>query len=544
MHGAEWGKPVTQMGSPALSRNGSAQCAKPDYPPVSCSFAPSRQGRPGVLRVFPFAQTTPKPPALSRAGFVLGRGLLRRLMVHNIFYLTEASMRTRSSSFAVIAVVLIGILWIGIAHPWLARASENETDATNTVSVVVQFSDTDRLIRKVTFSSYTITGLNALLNSGLDVVTRDYSWGTAVCAIEGVGCPADNCFCGGSTFWNYEYWSGSDWQSHSLGASATTLYNGAVDGWRWGEWNGDPIVPFPQLDDAWKALQWLKSQQNSDGGYGSPSSSASSSVESLLAMAANHEKAAEWKKDSASSSMLAYLMANAAGYTKNGAGAAGKFAVGASASEICMPYQAKVPADFYDSSNGEFDAGAGPQAWAILGTLALSDTVPVAAVNYLKGLALLDGGWEWSEGWTADTNTTSLAIQALVAAGEPITDTVITNALAFLKTAQNNDGGFTYDPDSSWGTDSDANSTAYVLQAIYAVGQDPTSAAWKKNGKTAFDFLSTVQLDEGSFGWQTSQNSNLLATQQVIPALLGRPAPFAISTVEACKVNFMPLISR
>jgi len=453
-------------------------------------------------------------------------------------------MRTRSSLFPVIAVVLFGIGLVGITHPWLARAAESQPAANSTVSVVVQFSDTDRLIRKVEFSSSTISGLNALLNSGLDVVTKDMGWGIAVCSIEGVGCPASDCFCASPKYWSYEYWDGSQWQSHSFGADTTNRSDGDIDGWRWGVWGGTPIVPYPQLERAWNALQWLKSQQNSDGGYGTPSSAAWSSVESLLAIAANHYKAAEWKKDNTSNSILGYMMANGAGYTKSAVGAAGKFAVGASASELCMPYQAKTPAGYYDSSSGKFHQDAGPQAWAILGTVTLSDTVPVAAINYLKGLALVTGGWEWSSGWTADTNTTALAIQALVAAGVSPSDPVISNALAFLQTAQNTDGGFPYDPDSSLGTDSDANSTAYVLQAIYAVGQDPTSVAWQKNGKTAFDFLATVQLPNGSFEWQPSSGANLLATQQAIPALLGRPAPFAIAAVEACKVSFMPLINR
>lgn len=457
-------------------------------------------------------------------------------------------MRTHKLSL-ILSILLACFLALGVSlQPLLAQAApataENGPTASNSIAVVVQFSETDRSIRKVEFSSSTITGLQALLDSGLDVVTQNFSWGTAVCAIEGVGCPASNCFCDSSKFWNYEYWDGSQWQSHTSGASSTNRNDGAIDGWRWGEWTGTPILPYPQLERAWNALQWLKTQQNSDGGYGSPNSAVPGSVESLLAIGANHYKAAEWRKDSNSASILAYMMANGASYTQNSASASGKFAVSASAAQMCMPYQAKSPEDFYDSSNGQYQAGAGPQAWAILGTVAMSETVPADAVTYLKNLALSGGGWEWSSGWTADTNTTSLAIQALVAAGVDPTDSVIVGGLNFIHTAQNNDGGFTYDPDSTWGTDSDTNSTAYVLQAIYAVGQDPTSAAWQKGGNTAFDFLATVQLNNGSFEWQPNLGSNLLATQQVIPALLGRPAPFVVREIEGCRVSFMPLVSR
>ncbi len=455
-------------------------------------------------------------------------------------------MHTQKISLFMTIVLVLSLLVDVTAYTTLTSvsAAENSPSASNSMSVVVQFSTVDRLIRKVSFSTSTITGLDALLASGLDVVTHTSSWGTVVCAIEGVGCPADDCFCAGNNFWNYEYWDGTGWQSHSQGAGSANRGDGAVDGWRWGEWGGPAIVPYPQLERAWDALQWLKDQQNTDGGYGSPSSAASSSVESLLAIGANHYKAAQWKKDNNSVSLLGYLMANGSSFANSGAGAAGKFAVGASAAELCLPFLAKTPPDFYDSTTGQYHSGAGPHAWAMLGTAAISETIATDAVNYLKSLALPTGGWEWSSGWGADTNTTALAIQALIAAGVSPSDADIVSGLNFIKTAQNDDGGFTYDPNSSWGTDSDTNSTAYVLQAIYAVGGDPTSAAWQQSGKTAFDFLATVQQSNGSFEWQPTFGSNLLATQQVIPALLGRPAPYTQLVVEACKTYFMPLVSR
>ncbi|MCS7248874.1 MAG: hypothetical protein NZ840_11640, partial [Anaerolineales bacterium] len=254
-------------------------------------------------------------------------------------------MRTRNTSLLLTALVVI-LFVLGVsAPPLLAHAAvertENNPTASNKVKIVVQFSGTDRLIREVEFSDSTITGLQALLNTGLDVVTKDMGWGIAVCSIEGVGCPASNCFCDLPNFWNYEYWDGSQWQAHGLGASATNRSDGDVDGWRWGQWGGTPILPYPQLERAWNALQWLKAQQNSDGGYGSPSSSASSSVESSLAVGANHYKAADWRKDANSASLLGYLMGNGAPYTQGTASAAGKFAVGASATRLCMPPLAK-----------------------------------------------------------------------------------------------------------------------------------------------------------------------------------------------------------
>ncbi len=142
-----------------------------------------------------------------------------------------------------------------------------------------------------------------------------------------------------------------------------------------------------------------------------------------------------------------------------------------------------------------------------------------------------------------DTNTTSLAIQALLSVGLNNTDPSIQYALNYFHAAQNSDGGFPFsltDPSSS----SDADSTAYVLQALYALGEDPLSDAWKKNGVSPLDFLISLQLDDGSYEWQSGFGSNLLATQQAIPALLGRAMPFTTTGSRDCLDTFLPIISR
>jgi hypothetical protein len=110
----------------------------------------------------------------------------------------------------------------------------------------------------------------------------------------------------------------------------------------------------------------------------------------------------------------------------------------------------------------------------------------------------------------------------------------IKNGLKYLRAAQNDDGGFTYAPDSSFGTDSDSNSSAYAIQAILAVGQDPQSDAWSKGGINAIDYLLGIQLPDGSLEWQPGIGANFLATSQAIPALLGKSFPFKIKALPPC----------
>jgi hypothetical protein len=229
-----------------------------------------------------------------------------------------------------------------------------------------------------------------------------------------------------------------------------------------------------------------------------------------------------------------YWQANAQAYSADGPASSGKLAVGLAAAGGCWPAGAAEPSSYYSGTNGQYSPHAGFQAWGILGSLALSQTVPMEAVDYLITLAQPDGGWEWNQGFGSDTNTTALVIQTLVAVGEPPDSEIIAKALQYLKSAQNSDGGFTYSPTSQFGTDSDVNSTAYVLQSLLAAGQSPISDVWRVNGSTPMDYLPGMQLDNGSYEWQPGSGENLVATAQAATALLGRTYPLYRASLSAC----------
>jgi squalene cyclase len=185
----------------------------------------------------------------------------------------------------------------------------------------------------------------------------------------------------------------------------------------------------------------------------------------------------------------------------------------------------------------------------VLGTTALSQAVPAQAVQFLEAAQWPAGGWEWDAGWGEDTNSTALAIQALAAAGEPAGSSAVLKGLNYLDAAQNDDGGFPYSPTSPWGTDSDANSTAYVVQALLAVGQSPSAARWSTHTQgitptNPISYLLSVQLADGSFEWQAGSGSNASATRQAIPALLGRPFPLQATDLASCPARYLPLVRK
>lgn len=408
-------------------------------------------------------------------------------------------------------------------------AAEEASQAAR-ATLVVQLDAQRLLVRAVDFAPPT-SGLALLEASALPVVVAETSWGPAVCAIADVGCPAENCFCGGDNFWNYAFWDGAAWASYPVGASQSSVTtDGALEGWRWGAWDQTALDPARGLA-AQAALDYVLAQQQADGSIGG----VSGSVEALMALGANRMDPALVRPAQGGASLLAFVVENAPTYSQGGAAAAGKLATALSATQACLPADALTPADYFDPATGTFATDAGPLAWAILGSLALAEETPPTAVAALLAMALPEGGWEWSPGWGADTNTTALALQALAAAGVSDDEPAIRAALDYLAAAQTEAGGFGYALDDSGRSAGDANSTAYVVQALLAWQQDLSGPQWQQPGGDPLTFLLSLQGAEGALGWQADYpDPNLLATVQAIPALLGQPYPIRQAPLPAC----------
>lgn len=437
--------------------------------------------------------------------------------------------------------LVVGVLWMLTpvtaaaetapgARPATIAAHGEHTGTVNTAAVVVQLDDRRSVVRWADFTA-PISGITALDLSGLDVTVGETSFGPAVCAIEGVGCPADNCFCNADLFWGYNFWDGEAWQGYPVGAATSEISaTGAIEGWRWGAFGSAQTAPDQAIAAA-SALEWLRSQQSATtGGFGD---SAGGAIEVLFALGANHERLESWQPTDGLRALDAYLLPRARAFSRDNVAAAGKLAVAFAAADACRPARTVKPSFFYSETLGAYSADAGFNAWGILGAAALGEAIPARAVTTLLDQQGATGGWEWQAGFGADTNTTAIAVQALIAAGQPTTTTAIVDALAFLKTAQAESGGFVYDPRTpEYGAD--ANSTAYVIQALLAAGEDPTGDAWMVAGLTPVRFLLGLQLADGSFEWQPNTGSNLIATAQAVPALLGQSYPIAVRELEFC----------
>ncbi len=136
-----------------------------------------------------------------------------------------------------VVVVAIAVLLLGnLAQSIAAQGDGHQYHA----AVVVQYASGAVDARCVGFDQESISGYDALLAAGFNVVAEGSSMGAMVCSIDSVGCdyPNESCACkcqgGDCTYWAYSHLLDGVWQYSKLGAGSYKLRDGAVDGWAWG----------------------------------------------------------------------------------------------------------------------------------------------------------------------------------------------------------------------------------------------------------------------------------------------------------------------
>ncbi|WP_416482196.1 prenyltransferase/squalene oxidase repeat-containing protein [Streptomyces sp. CL12] len=193
--------------------------------------------------------------------------------------------------------------------------------------------------------------------------------------------------------------------------------------------------------------------------------------------------------------------------------------------------KASVPAGLYGTSDPTYD-GVWRQSLTLVAQRTLGYHPATAAVDWLTGQQCANGSFAAFRATPAascdaktmvDTNSTAAAIQALHATGGH--DAAVTKAMDWLKSVQNKDGGWGYNP----GSPSDTNSTSVVIGALAATGADP--AGVRKDGKSPYDALATwsIPCDQdggGALAYQPDKKGKLAAnadaTAAGVTAALGK----------------------
>jgi len=284
-------------------------------------------------------------------------------------------------------------------------------------------------------------------------------------------------------------------------------------------WAEDPVET---------GLAYLSAQQQDDGGFTngfSEGSDLGTTCDVVLAIAAGGQDASARVSDGGNSP-LGYLYAQVAGGAVDTLGLKAKVV-------LALLATGQDPTAFaghdliaelntaYDGTSGSYGGTIFDQALVMLALFDAGQPIPDEAAQYLLDNQCTDGAWALFGGTTAgtgDTNTTALAVHALLATGH---HSEIGEAFAYFHRVQNSDGGFPYQSPSDYGSDTDANSTAVVLQALLAAGEPLSN--WTPGGTDPLGAL--VALHDpasGAFVWQAAlPYPNVLATAQAIPAVAG-----------------------
>lgn len=274
---------------------------------------------------------------------------------------------------------------------------------------------------------------------------------------------------------------------------------------------GHNITTLGFLQKASKAFDFLLSVQDENGGWGS----VGQTIDVMLAL-----RAAGWMPETVTygaSNPLDYISANLYSYLEAGPDAIGKAIVGITAAGF-------DPTDFndtdlvqnlistYDDSTQTFGSpdNTWHQAFGILGLYAAEMDIPQGAVNTLVSLQQDDGGWEYTSGYGTSPDNTSIAVQALLAAGLSKNDPVITRALEYIKIRQMDDTGW-----------NDSSTTSFTMMALNLL-DEPAENWVTGSGKLPLAYLFSFQKPNGAFVYSWDYpDDNIMSTASSLLALFG-----------------------
>jgi hypothetical protein len=248
-------------------------------------------------------------------------------------------------------------------------------------------------------------------------------------------------------------------------------------------------------------LSFVQGRAQPDGGYAEPGGSSTIAL-TATAVLAVHAAGAQ-----VPAATRAYLLAHETGLTPTELELvvmAEAVTGGASAGALASLNGLVQP-------SGTIGEALNSTYWGVLAFRQAGQAVPAGVVKLILRAQASTGGFPWVHGVLADTDDTSAAVEALVAAG--VHGKPVTRALAYIRARENKDGGFSQATGLS-----NAQSTAWAIQAFVAAGAKPPAAA--------FRYLGKLQRSNGSIRYSAQYATTpLWVSAQALPALMRRSFP-------------------
>lgn len=144
------------------------------------------------------------------------------------------------------------------------------------------------------------------------------------------------------------------------------------------------------------------------------------------------------------------------------------------------------------------------------------------AVSTILARQEFDGSWD-------SIDMTAAAIQALREyarrGGSIGVSDAVSDARSYVRAHQDQYGGF----------GENSATTAWAIQAIVALGEDPSD--WKtSSGKTPWTALAEYQTSSGGFAWRHGDSASPFMTAYAVPALLGDPLPITVLSLQEAPI--------
>lgn len=308
-----------------------------------------------------------------------------------------------------------------------------------------------------------------------------------------------------------------EWRAAAAGASLLLALFVAV-----------AVPASARASDTGRAISWLASVQNGDGGWGaSPDSSSSLSTTGWVMLGLEAAGRNPLDLSRSGHTPVDYLRGNVAGLRGSGDYARTILALqGAGLDPRSFGGRNLVAALLGDERrDGSFEGWPATTAYAVIALRSAGATGGLAkTISWLVKAQSPDGGWGNLPGSLSTPDITGAVMQAIPDTG------AAHDGLGYLNRHQSGSGGF-----SSGGSgEVNSQSTAWAIQGMVAVSADP--AAITSGGHSGLDYLSARQAADGHFAYSSSSDrtpvwvtgqalAGAVAKSFPVPAPPRRPAP-------------------
>jgi prenyltransferase beta subunit len=173
--------------------------------------------------------------------------------------------------------------------------------------------------------------------------------------------------------------------------------------------------------------------------------------------------------------------------------------------------------------NGSVSGQVNLTAFAVLALRAVGTDPPAATIGWLTRQQDADGGFNFAvRGGQSDPDDTGAALEALAGSGGSAAAHARARAVRFLRGQQDGDGGFASLP----GAGSNAQSTAFAVQGLIAVGVNPSSV--RRRGASPLDYLRSLIAADGHVRYaRGTDQTPVWVTAEALMALDGKALPLS-----------------